>query len=79
MSNSVRGARYWIRVWWPVVFMVAVIALESTETFGADNTSGPLRFVYQALFGHVTDARWDVIHPLHQEMRALHRLWTGGP
>jgi len=63
MSNSVRGARYWIRVWWPVVFMGAVIALESTETFGADNTSGPLRFVYQALFGHVTDARWDVIHP----------------
>jgi VanZ family protein len=42
--------------------MLAVIALESTEAFGADRTSGPLRFVYQALFEHVTDARWEVIH-----------------
>jgi VanZ family protein len=62
MSNSVRRARFWIGVWWPVVFMTAVIALESTEWFGSDNTSGPLRSIYQALFGHVSGSRWEVIH-----------------
>jgi VanZ family protein len=62
MSSSRRGVGYWIAVWWPVAFMLAVIALESTSTFGADRTSGPLRALYQALFGHVGDARWEVIH-----------------
>jgi VanZ family protein len=62
MSNSVRGARYWIGVWWPVAFTTVVIALESTQWFGSDNTNGPLRSLYQALFGHVGDARWEVIH-----------------
>jgi VanZ family protein len=42
--------------------MIAVIVTESTQTFGSDNTSGPLRVAYQALFGHVTDDRWEVIH-----------------
>jgi VanZ family protein len=62
MSNSVQRARSWVVAWWPVVFMTAVIALESTERFGANHTSGPLRYVYQALFGNVSDARWEVIH-----------------
>jgi VanZ family protein len=42
--------------------MTAVIMLESTVWLGADHTSGPLRSVYEALFGHVSDARWEVIH-----------------
>ena len=62
MSSSVRSARFWIAAWWPVALMVAAIALESTEWFGADNTNGPLRVVWQAIFGHVTDPRWEVIH-----------------
>jgi VanZ family protein len=52
----------WIRVWWPVALMISVIVLESTQTFGADNTSGPLRYLFQAIFGHVSDDRWDIIH-----------------
>jgi VanZ family protein len=39
-----------------------VIALESTTWFGADQTSGPLRHVFEAIFGPIGDARWDHIH-----------------
>ncbi|HKF48114.1 MAG TPA: VanZ family protein [Terracidiphilus sp.] len=62
MSNSAQGARYWIRVWWPVALMIAVIIVESQEFMGADHTSGPLRMIWQAIFGQVGDARWEDIH-----------------
>jgi VanZ family protein len=45
-----------------VALGVAVIALESTEMMGADHTSGPLRWLYQYLFGPVPDDRWEIIH-----------------
>jgi VanZ family protein len=38
--------------------------MESTEAFGSDRTSGPLRALYQAVFGPVGDANWPVIHHL---------------
>ena len=60
MSSS-RVGRY-ASAWWPVVVAILVIAVESTEAFGADHTSGPLRAAYQAIFGAVTDARWEVVH-----------------
>jgi VanZ family protein len=59
---SLRGLRFWISAWLPVVIGMGVIALESTPTFGSDHTSSPLRWLYQALFGQVSDARWDPIH-----------------
>jgi VanZ family protein len=62
MSSSSGGPGRLIRTWWPVVVMIAVIFLESTPSFGSDHTSGPLRMIYQALFGHVTDDRWEIIH-----------------
>jgi VanZ family protein len=62
MSSSLRNIGRWIRVWWPVVLMIAVIFIESTEAFGADNTSGPLRYVYQMIFGQVPDDRWEIMH-----------------
>ena len=63
MSNSSgRGTWHWVSAWLPVAIGVAVIAFESTELLGADRTSGPLRWVYEALFGQVPDARWDVLH-----------------
>jgi VanZ family protein len=55
--------------------MTGVIALESTRFFGADHTSGPLRFIYEALFGHVSDARWEVIH--HYTRKCGHFLGYG--
>jgi VanZ family protein len=38
--------------------------IESTEQFGSDHTSGPLRRIFEALFGHVADGRWEIIHHL---------------
>lgn len=57
-----RTFKFWLRAWLPVVLGVAVIALESTIFFGSDNTSGPLRWIYEHLFGQVTNARWNSIH-----------------
>lgn len=62
MSSSSRGARYWISAWSPVLVGILVISIESTEWFGADHTSGPLRTVWQAIFGHVSDPAWELIH-----------------
>jgi VanZ family protein len=68
MSNSKRGLtgfkalKFWTSAWLPVLIGIVVIAIESTETFGSNHTSAPLRRLWQALFGAVTDPRWDVIH-----------------
>jgi VanZ family protein len=62
MSNRSRAASYWISAWLPVALGVAVIVAESTAYFGADHTSGPLRWLFQLLFGPVRDAKWAVFH-----------------
>jgi VanZ family protein len=62
MSNSRHGATYWIGIWWPVALGVGIIAFESTGFMGADHTSGPLRAVWQFLFGQVSEERWTVLH-----------------
>ena len=62
MSSSQRTAKLWLSAWLPVLIGIAVIVLESTPYLGADHTSGPLRRIFQTLFGRVSDLRWDVIH-----------------
>ncbi|HTW62408.1 MAG TPA: VanZ family protein [Terracidiphilus sp.] len=62
MSSSARGLKFWLSAWLPVLLGIAVIALESTVWFGADHTSRPLRAIFQALFGRVSDAHWEIIH-----------------
>lgn len=64
MSSSERGASFWISAWWPVVLGIGIIAIESTASFGSDHTSGPLRWLFQAIFGPVGDANWAEIHHL---------------
>jgi VanZ family protein len=61
MSNE-RNTRFWIHAWWPVAVGVALIALESSSRFGTDHTSGPLRWLWQTIFGPVSNARWELIH-----------------
>jgi VanZ family protein len=56
------GLIFWISAWVPVLIGIVVIAIESTETFGSNHTSVPLRRLWEALFGAVTDPRWEVIH-----------------
>jgi VanZ family protein len=67
MQNSRGGWRYWLNVWLPVVLGVCVIVLESTEMMGANHTSGPLRWLFERLFGHVGNARWERIHLLFRK------------
>jgi VanZ family protein len=75
MSSSSRDARYWISAWLPVAIGIAVIVAESTAYFGADRTSGPLRWIFQSLFGPVSDARWAFIH--HMIRKSGHFLGYG--
>jgi VanZ family protein len=53
-----------ISAWLPVAIGICVIAFESTSWFGADHTSSLLRPIYEALFGPISDARWEPIHHL---------------
>jgi VanZ family protein len=67
MSNNqrgtrFRGARFWVSAWFPVLLGILMILIESTEWLGSDHTSAPFRIFYQAIFGHVSDRQWEVIH-----------------
>jgi VanZ family protein len=53
-----------LSAWFPVAIGIGVIALESTELLGSKHTSGPLRWLWEALFGPVANAHWEVIHHL---------------
>ena len=64
MSSSRTGLKFWISAWLPVLIGVAVIMLESTEWFGSNHTSHPLRLLWEAIFGPVANAHWDTIHGL---------------
>jgi VanZ family protein len=57
-----RGARFWVSAWLPVLLGILMIALESTEWMGADHTDGLLRNLYQAIFGRISYAEWEMIH-----------------
>ena len=59
-----QGLKFWLSAWIPVAIGIGVIALESTELLGSKHTSGPLRWLWEALFGPVANARWEVIHHL---------------
>jgi VanZ family protein len=62
-SNRPRsGPLYWIYVWLPVAVGIAGIAVESTEMFGSNHTSGPLRRIVEFLIGHMSNARWELVH-----------------
>jgi VanZ family protein len=56
------GLKFWLTAWLPVVAGVGVILIESTTFMGADHTNGPLRWIWETLFGHISNARWDLIH-----------------
>jgi len=75
MSSSRGGLKYWISAWLPVVIGICVILMESTEMFGSDHTSGPLRLLYERIFGQVADARWEILH--HNIRKSGHFLGYG--
>jgi VanZ family protein len=57
-----QGLKFWSSAWLPVAVGVGVILLESTEMFGANHTNGPLRWLWEVIFGPVGSARWELIH-----------------
>jgi VanZ family protein len=67
MQSDRRSAGYWLSAWLPVAAGICVIVLESTEMFGANHTSGPLRWLYEHLFGHVSNVRWERLHFLFRK------------
>ena len=75
MSSSRRDLRFWINVWFPVVLGIGIIAIESQDFMGADHTSGPLRWLFQAIFGHVSDTSWEVVH--HDLRKSGHFFFYG--
>ena len=62
MWNERRRLNYWLSAWLPAALCVGVIFVESTAAFGAEYTSRPLRALYEALFGPIGNARWEVLH-----------------
>ncbi len=54
----------WLYVWWPVLVAVSIIGIESTRTFSAENTSGWLRPLMEALLGRLSDPGWAQVHHL---------------
>ena len=75
MSNKAHGLKFWMSAWFPVALGIAVIVMESTEFMGADHTTGPLRWFFESVFGHVSDARWDILH--HYIRKSGHFVFYG--
>jgi len=62
VSSKRSNPKYWISAWLPVAIGVGAIMLESAEWMGSDHTSGPLRWLFESLFGRVADAQWELLH-----------------
>ena len=75
MSSSTRGLKYRVNAWLPVALGIAVIALESTEFMGSNRTTGSLRWLYEAIFGPISSARWDIVH--HMVRKSGHFMGYG--
>jgi len=56
------GWRWWLSVWAPVAVAIAVICVESTSTFSAQNTSSWLRPILEHWFGVMKDSTWESLH-----------------
>jgi VanZ family protein len=64
LDNNVGQAQAWrlFRAWLPAMIGVLCIMMESTETFSAAHTSGPLHRLWEAIFGVQSDQDWSEIH-----------------
>jgi VanZ family protein len=65
--NHTRELPAWRRfafIWTPALLGCVVIAIESTATFSAANTSSWLRPIAEAIFGRLTDPTWELAHHL---------------
>jgi VanZ family protein len=54
--------RWWLKVWLPVAIAIAIICIESTDTFSSQHTSDWLRPIVERVFGAFSDRRWESFH-----------------
>jgi len=54
--------RSWLYAWWPVLLGIALIGSTSSDLFSSQHTSGPFRWLYETLFGPVSNAHWAMLH-----------------
>ena len=69
------AATWFLMVWLPVGISLAIILRESTNSFSSEQTSGPLRHLFEWIFGPVEPARWEVVH--HVMRKTGHFLGYG--
>jgi len=62
MSSRSRDLKFWISAWLPVLIGILLITRESTPAFGTDRTDHPLRWLFQLIFGTLSDSTWGLIH-----------------
>lgn len=51
-----------MKAWLPVLIGISLIALSSSDWFSSTETSGPFRWLYQAIFGPVPNPQWGRVH-----------------
>ncbi|HMD49375.1 MAG TPA: VanZ family protein [Bryobacteraceae bacterium] len=51
-----------LRVWWPAVVWIGLIAFESTDFFSAEHTGSILLMLSKRLFGHIDLYKFVVFH-----------------
>jgi VanZ family protein len=59
-----RGLLFWLSAWLPVAIGIGIIVMESTELMGSNHTSYPLRWLFEAIFGPISDTNWEMVHHL---------------
>jgi VanZ family protein len=55
---------FWLSAWLPVAIGIGIIVMESTELMGSNHTSYPLRWLFEAIFGPISDTHWEMVHHL---------------
>jgi len=54
--------RWWLKVWLPVAIAIAIICIESTDTFSSQHTSSWLRPILERWFGAFSNDGWELFH-----------------
>jgi VanZ family protein len=59
-----QGLLFWLSAWLPVAIGIGIVVLESTALMGSNHTSHPMRWLFEAIFGSISDTHWEMVHYL---------------
>jgi VanZ family protein len=54
--------QWWFKVWTPTAIAIAIICVESTNTFSSQSTSSWLLPIVERWFRHINDSSWNLYH-----------------